>query len=117
MLCIFIFSPKTNIPQSIQHISVPAEIAGNITAAFSSPDSTIVKYPDAALRRKFQKYCGMSPKQYLLKLRLNKATALLLQNKYTVKDIARRCGFSDEKHFSKTVKKSCGITPSEFARG
>ena len=69
------------------------------------------------MRRKFQKYCGMSPKQYLLKLRLNKAMALLLQNKYTVKDIAHRCGFSDEKHFSKTVKKSCGITPSEFASG
>ena len=69
----------------------------------------------ATLRRKFQKHCGVSPKQYLLKLRLDKAVTMLINNEYSIKEISAKCGFNDEKFFSKTIKKHYGISPSKFA--
>ena len=69
---------------------------------------------EAGLRRKFHTYAGMSPKQYLIKLRIDKAVSLLTDGNYSVKEIAELCGFSDEKYFSRAVKKKYGIPPSMF---
>lgn len=69
---------------------------------------------EAGLRRKFHTYAGMSPKQYLMKLRIDKAVNLLMDGNYSVKEIAELCGFSDEKYFSRAVKKKYGIPPSMF---
>lgn len=66
---------------------------------------------EATLRRLFNRHYGMSPKKYLIKLRLNKGTQLLIRNKKTVREIAEECGFSDEKYFSGCVKKYYGVSP------
>lgn len=69
---------------------------------------------ETGLRRKFHTYTKMSPKQYLLKLRIDKAVSLLLEGKYSVKTVAEMSGFYDEKYFSRVIKNKYGIPPSKF---
>lgn len=67
------------------------------------------------LRRLFTTYCGTTPKQYILTLRIEKAKQLLADNRYTVTAIAEKCGFSSLYHFCRCFKERTGCTPREYA--
>ena len=69
---------------------------------------------EASLRRKFHEYYNLSPKQYLIKQKLDKAVGLLVSSPDSVKEIAAACGFSDEKYFSRIIKKAYHQPPSAF---
>src|SRR5690348_668055 len=60
---------------------------------------------EVTLRRRFREAFGMSPKQYLLELRLNEAQHLLATTDLAMQDIALRMGFFDLAHFSSTFRK------------
>ena len=68
----------------------------------------------SSLQRAFAKYFGVSPGQYLIGLRMNRALELLKKNTHSVKQIAFLCGFSDEKYFSRAFKKRYGTPPSQL---
>ena len=68
----------------------------------------------SSLQRSFNPHFGMSPKQYLLKLRMNYALELLVENVLSVKEIAFACGFNDEKYFSRAFKSKYGYPPSQM---
>jgi AraC-like DNA-binding protein len=70
----------------------------------------------SSLQRAFAKYFGMSPKQYLIQLRMNRALELLTENKLSVKEISFACGFTNEKYFSRAFKKKYGYPPSQFRK-
>ena len=56
-----------------------------------------------------------SPKQYLIRLRLQKACALLKAGDLTVTDIAYNCGFRSVPYFSRIFKEKTGSSPTEYA--
>lgn len=68
----------------------------------------------AYFARLFSDKFGMSPKEYVLELKLRRARELLSQEKYTISEIASLLGYSDVYHFSKSFKNSTGIPPSEW---
>lgn len=68
----------------------------------------------SSLQRVFRESMGMSPKQYLIKLRMDRALSLLIANQGSVKEIATACGFPDEKYFSRAFKKTYGYPPSRL---
>ncbi len=68
------------------------------------------------LYRFFQNHFGLSPKQYLIKLRLNKALRLLVEDELSVKEIALSCGFLDDKYFSRIFKSKYGYPPSQLRK-
>ena len=68
----------------------------------------------SSLQRAFAKHFAMSPKQYLIRIRMNRALELLAKNEISVKEIAFDCGFSDEKYFSRAFKKRYGYPPSQL---
>ena len=70
---------------------------------------------ESGLRRRFSTYMKMSPKEYLLKLRVDKAVNMLTDGKNSVKEVAEMCGFSDEKYFSRVIKNKYKIPPSLFS--
>ncbi len=70
----------------------------------------------SGLQRAFRSGTGLSPKQYLLRLRMNRALDLLTGGRLSVKDVAQNCGFSDEKYFSRLFKKTYGCAPSQLRR-
>ena len=68
----------------------------------------------STLQRAFREHFGISPKQYLTRLRMNRALELLTLCELSVKDIAFACGFTDEKYFSRAFKKAYGYPPSQI---
>ncbi|MBR2353843.1 MAG: helix-turn-helix transcriptional regulator [Clostridia bacterium] len=68
----------------------------------------------SGLQRAFLRYFGISPGQYLIGLRMNRALELLKENTHSVKEIALSCGFTDEKYFSRAFKKKYGYPPSQL---
>lgn len=68
----------------------------------------------SSLQRAFLQRLGVSPKQYITKLRMNKALQLLVENRSSVKEISSLCGFTDEKYFSRVFKKKYGYPPSQI---
>lgn len=59
---------------------------------------------------------GVTPKQYILKLRLNLAKWYLLQTDKTAECIAYKCGFSDFSLFYKQFIEEEGVSPSKWRK-
>lgn len=66
------------------------------------------------LLRLFKKAVGLTPKEYLLHLRVANAIQLLNQG-IPLSDIARLTGFTDKSHLNRTFKKLIGKTPKNFS--
>ena len=57
---------------------------------------------------------NMSPKQYLMQVRINAAKKMLLAGTYSVGETALSCGFADSASFCGRFKRITGMTPKEF---
>lgn len=67
-------------------------------------------------RKEFKLYTGMSPHQYFLQLKLNKAKIRLLNSEDSVKQIADELGFESVYAFSKIFKAKMGYSPNHFKK-
>jgi AraC-like DNA-binding protein len=67
----------------------------------------------AQLERYFHKVFHLTPRQVLLKTRLDAATALLVTHD-KVTDVAALCGYTDHSAFTRQFKATVGITPTEY---
>jgi AraC-like DNA-binding protein len=65
-------------------------------------------------RKKFREYTGVSPAQYQIQLRINKAKDLLIISNRPLKEIAHHLGFDSPDYFYKLFKQKTGFTPSDF---
>lgn len=64
----------------------------------------------------FTSIVGCSPKQYLMKIRLNHAGRLLTDTNLTINQIASQTGFPDAKNFIKYFKMKFQLTPTAFRK-
>lgn len=64
--------------------------------------------------RTFKAVNGITPYQYLLKLRTEHAKWLLSAQHHALADVALECGFSNQSHFTNTFKKLAGVTPRSY---
>jgi len=68
-------------------------------------------YHERHLYRVFKMNYGVSPKVLLNILRLHLCLTLLLEENMSLIDISNLCGFYDQSHFIKEIKKYTGISP------
>lgn len=68
------------------------------------------------LYRIFMEHENTSPKQYLLKHRLQMATQLLCSSSCTITEAALSCGFRDAPSFCNYFRQGTGYTPKEFRK-
>lgn len=68
----------------------------------------------STLARVIREQTGLSPRMYLLKVRLAEAEYRLSFTLESVKEIALHCGFNDANYFAKVFRKTYGKNPSEF---
>jgi AraC-like DNA-binding protein len=59
----------------------------------------------------FRRATGLRPHEYLLRRRIEHAKRLLLESKHNVLDVALRCGFRTQAHFTTVFKRFVGETP------
>lgn len=71
------------------------------------------------VRKLFKKEVGLTPLEYMTKLRMKKARGMLSgmgATGYTVAEVAELCGYENALYFSRVFKKQEGMSPSAFAR-
>jgi len=71
---------------------------------------------DTYFRRRFVEEYGITPQQYISRLRLTAARELLQSGYYSVSEIASRCGFNSINYFSMFIKKETGLSPSAYRK-
>jgi AraC-like DNA-binding protein len=64
--------------------------------------------------RHFSVAFGLSPKQYLDRLRLDQARELLTRTHGSVKEIGRKCGFPNAHCFRRAFKRTFGLAPTQW---
>ena len=62
----------------------------------------------------FKKQTGMSPINYLIKVRLSHAKTVLENFDHAVNDVSKLCGFNNPTYFSSSFKKLTGLSPTEY---
>lgn len=65
-------------------------------------------------RKLFTKVYGITPRQYIIDIRLNKAKQLLTDGILKINAVSEKCGFSNPYHFSRLFKQKTGLTPTEY---
>lgn len=89
----------------------------NLAKAISVDDiAAAAGYSRYHFTRLFTKIAGTAPKEYLQRLRIKKATALLLSTGKSIKQIAVESGFSDANYFCRAFRKIMAISPAEFRK-
>lgn len=87
-------------------------IEENYNQSLSIPDIAYsYNLSESTFRRYFKKTTGLSPVDYIKKIRMERAEALLQSNIYSVKDVAELVGIPDPAYFSKAYKQYYGVSP------
>jgi AraC-like DNA-binding protein len=66
------------------------------------------------LRVIFREATGLSPKQFQLKARMERAARLLAESPLSVGEIATQVGYDNIYHFSRQFKRALGISPAHY---
>ena len=64
--------------------------------------------------RRFRRAFGSSPRQYLVRIRVEQAARMLSETDKTVTEIAHACGFYDHAHLSRSFRKIMQLSPSQY---
>ena len=101
--------PLMTVPSYIeQHISEPLKVE-------DLADRCKMSYPWFAKR--FREFYGVSCKQFIEHLRMDKAELLLMYSELDLEEISQRTGYTDCSHMIKDFRRLKGITPGQFRLG
>ena len=64
--------------------------------------------------REFKKLMGITPYQYILQKRLERAKLMLSSAQGNIGNVALELGFNDQSHFTRAFKGHFGLTPGQF---
>lgn len=73
-------------------------------------------YHEYYLNRVFQNHTGMSLHEYLLKVRLSRASYLILNTDLPLKALPEQVGFHSYPHFSGYFKQHFGLSPADYRK-
>jgi AraC-like DNA-binding protein len=105
-----------SIPEDI--FAVQEYLIENLDKPITIQDLTEISHLSRShLIGKFKEHYGLSPIDFLIHERIEKAKTYLLHSSKRVKEIAWLCGFQSEYYFSKTFMKRTNMTPGAFRSG
>lgn len=93
-----------------------------ITEHFSDPSlnnaqlAELCRISEVYFRKLFALDKGISPKQYIIDIRITKAKQLLCGTGLSVEKVSELTGFSSVYHFCRCFKDKTGMTPTEYAK-
>ena len=76
--------------------------------------SELIAVSESVLLKSFKQTIGLSPMQYVLKQRIDRARYLIITTDKKISDIASECGFNDMSYFSKIFKRYFKVSPTEY---
>ncbi|MGN0512664.1 MAG: helix-turn-helix domain-containing protein [Lachnospiraceae bacterium] len=66
--------------------------------------------------KKFKSVTGFGFKEYLISVRIKKASDLLIMTKLSITEIAIRCGFNDSNYFGDAFRRIKGVSPNKYRK-
>ncbi|MFL6336400.1 MAG: helix-turn-helix domain-containing protein [Pyrinomonadaceae bacterium] len=76
--------------------------------------AALVNLSPSRLHQLFKQETGVPPARYLRQLRMLRAKELLERTNLSVKQVMACVGLTDESHFVRDFKKTCGLTPARY---
>lgn len=70
----------------------------------------------STLERYFHSHFGLSPNEFLLKLKINRASQLLSTSTLNISEIASECGYENVSSFSRAFRRHMGTTPGNYRK-
>ncbi|WP_187830365.1 helix-turn-helix domain-containing protein [Siccirubricoccus phaeus] len=70
----------------------------------------------AHFARAFRQSAGISPHQWLLRYRVDRAKAMMLEGEESIAGVALACGFADQSHLTRVFTRLCGVSPAAWRR-
>ena len=97
--------------------AVDAAIRAKLDSQICVADlAKLTRLSESHFSRAFRISCGMSPKQYILKHRIEAAKSLLLETDVSISEVALNCGFCDQAHFTRVFHTMTGEAPGRWQR-
>lgn len=90
---------------------IHANANGNISLAAMAKIAQVTPHHFASL---FTNETGLSPHQYVLRVRIERAKIHLKDDRLSVAEVSRLIGFRTQEHFTKVFRRVVGVTPSKF---
>jgi AraC family transcriptional regulator len=102
---------NTQLQQAIDYIH--DHLGGNLSLIRISETINISPTYFASL---FKQKTGISPHQYVIQQRVDRAIVLLQRTDLRIADIASQVGFSSHSHLTQHIKRATGMTPKQLAK-
>jgi AraC-like DNA-binding protein len=94
---------------------VVAHIDRHLGESLSLPDlASVARCSVSALQSLFKRSEGLSPGEFVTRRRMQAAEELLLAGTLSLREIAERLGFANERHFSNAFRRFHGEPPGRF---
>lgn len=101
-----------HIPFELQHVLT--YIDGVLDQRLSLADlADVAGLSPTYLIRQFKKTTGLTPHQYLIQRRVERARALLIKGNSTIAEVAWAVGFTDQSHLDRHFKRLLGVSPKD----
>lgn len=114
--CNHFYEMVVNAPDTLIH-SVLSYMNEHFTEDILMKElAALVDMSEKYFIRYFHFHIGITPKQYLVELRMKRAIELLSSTNCSIAEIASELGYSDQYCFSKAFRKYYGEAPSTFRR-
>ena len=97
-------------------------IVDHINANWNRPTLNIKNLADtmginrSSLSRRFHQALGISPSEYIARLRVQNAMSMLTGTRKSVTDIAASCGYLDRRYFARLLKKRINLSPMRLRK-
>ena len=94
-------------------------VVEHVLANFGTPISVpslakLAHLSVSQLQREFQRLFGMTPTEYLIRVRLLVARRQMEDTDELLANIAAACGFHDQSHFARYFRERVGMTPGAY---
>ena len=66
------------------------------------------------LYNKLKQLTGLNVKEYVTKIRIERACRLIRETDISITEVAEQTGFSSSRYFSTAFKQYMGVTPSQY---
>lgn len=71
---------------------------------------------ERTLSRRFSRATGVSPRDFIVEMRMERASDLLARSRLPIEEVGARVGYSDRATFSKAFQRRAGLSPSTYRR-
>ena len=92
---------------------IEAHLGADLTIETLAKEASLSPFHFA---RAFKVATGMAPHSYVTDRRIGRAKELIAEGDLSLTEVADKCGFSSQAHFSRWFKRIVGATPGEYWR-